>query len=700
MAAKNRKISKMSKKDKLSAVRDLIERNAEANSDWYADAHIAQKFKAGHQFTETEIMVLSTIQRRDIVQMNFCHSTVELIMGMFFQNPVRIFPDPVEPSDQFQCDVLEALVDWVDENQTNAEDEHNDAIENTIITGRGHVGLDIRLDPQNPEEIEILEHSIQPREIVPDPSLQGDASIGWRKWMPVADFQVRYPGHDKLIDEYLATSTTSVSNGDSVGQYAYTGLSDNENALTSMASTEYYDSTSDQVLVVVLEYYEHYNRYYGVNPQTGEIEEFDKKGLKALKAQIPNFDYTTIPDKKVKTVHFTRDTILYEGDSPLKYEGFSIVDCYGYQDKSKSTRYHYGIVKLMLDAQKVINKGWMQATNLMAKQGIGVMAESDAFDDVEQAQDSWSDPDAITVTTPGAISGNKIKEKTGLQFPAASMQMVQMAMDTLKHITGVNHDLMGNKQGNEPGVVVRLRQEQGKTIIARLFENFVKMKRELYKRKLSLIVTYMPDKQIEKILGEGERYLVQDGMIQDKKYGFSTSLRDWRNLDYNVSVEDAPGNLTKKMSELAIYMELLKSQFPVNPSSVIERLDLSAGDKADWITYIDQQKQQAQQMQQQQMQMQGQIEQAKMQLAQQETQIKAEKVKIDGRKVQTEMVVEEAKLRQKAEEAAMKDEASERDFMGDMYIEMAKLDQQDQQFAKTQIENLLGELNNGRNEKG
>jgi len=202
------------------------------------------------------------------------------------------------------------------------------------------------------------------------------------------------------------------------------------------------------------------------------------------------------------------------------------------------------------------------------------------------------DPGAITWVNSGAIAGGKIKERTVPVFPSAPMQMEQFSQDILRKITGINPDLLGQDRGRqEPGVVVRMRQQQGITLLKPLFKSLNRMKKELFKRQLAIITMYMPDEQFLRILGQGERYTVDPstGILTDSVSGAQANIRDIRNLEYNIKADSAPGSMTSRMLELSAYMEMMQAGLPVDPKIIIDKTDLPASDKLRWLEYIDSQ---------------------------------------------------------------------------------------------------------------
>jgi hypothetical protein len=303
----------------------------------------------------------------------------------------------------------------------------------------------------------------------------------------------------------------------------------------------------------------------------------------------------------------------------------------------------------MKDPQREVNKRWSQALNMLNQQvQPGVYAETDAFVDERQALQSMKVAGDITWVNAGSLTGGKIKERTVPTFPNAPMQMEQFSQDIMKKITGINPDLLGQDRGRqEPGVVVRLRQQQGMTLLKPLFRNFNFMKKELFKRQLSIIMSYMPDRQVIKVLGQNDRYqITPDGVITDMMsaqenpetgeviYTRQANIRDVRSLEYNVIGEEAPGNMSKRMMELQALLEM-QERLPIPPEQIIDKMEISATEKERWLEYIRQQ-QQAEAEKQERME-------------QLEIQFKDREIKVDETKNEQDFILGMGKINQAAE---------------------------------------------------
>jgi hypothetical protein len=186
------------------------------------------------------------------------------------------------------------------------------------------------------------------------------------------------------------------------------------------------------------------------------------------------------------------------------------------------------------------------------------------------------------------------------------------------------------------------------------------MKKALFKRQMAIIMKYMPDEQILRILGEGERYLVdQQGVITDKQTKLQANIRDFRNLEYNVIAEEASGNMSKRMMELTALLEMASSgSVPVDPKIIVNKMDLAASEKLQWIQYIDSIQKAQQEAAQKEQEFEQRMQTAELELKKQE--LKMETF-IDGAKINqmanaadTKARIDILELLAKGDEASMK----------------------------------------------
>jgi hypothetical protein len=610
----------MTKANKLKAAKALWADAVDRDQKWQGIAREDFAFRDGFQWTSEEKQILEE-ELRPVLTMNLTKSSCDLIMGMNEDTKIVFRSSPAEPGDAFLAEVLNDITEWINE-RFNFGEEEDAALESAVISGRGFVAIDFLPDPQRFGEIVMKEMNVPVNEVHFDPAArrQGydDASyFVWDRWLTRADFGMRWPKISKQkLDELVQSASSpweamgNVSAADQPAN-AFDMPHDTDHQYDQdydqALDYDFYDRSRNMIRVVHLEYWDTFQRYFVFNPEIGDFVEAEVKPTKQQKLDFidefgEEMTVETMTDKKVKWLIFAGDRILYDDDSPLPYKGFSVVPVLAYRDVSQRTANHFGIVRLMKDPQKEVNKRWSQTLNMLNQQvQTGVYAETDAFVDKRQAEQSLKEPGSITWVNNGALSAGKLKEREIPRFPDAPMQMEQFSQEIIKKITGINPDLLGQDRGRqEPGVVVKLRQQQGMTLLKPLFNNFNKAKKSLYKRQLAIVMAYMPDAQILRILGQNERYEIdkESGVITDNATGFTAELRDVRNLEYNITSEEAPGQMSKRMAELTALLEMSQT-LPVPPKQIIEKMDISASDKAQWLEYIDSQQQGEQDAQEQ-----------------------------------------------------------------------------------------------------
>ena len=591
----------LTKQQKVAKARKLWTDARDSDSLFQREADEDFGFYDGTlQWTAIEKQILYE-ERRPAYTFNLMKGSVDLVLGMNEDIKVRYIATPTERTDGFLAEVLNDVAEHV-EDKGNFEEEEDEAFESCTIAGRGYNAIDFVPNPNRIGHINIRLTNIIQSEVKIDPAsrkknLSDSMYISWDKWLNIADFQVRYPKFATDAEDILETGTISpIPLGPLDVQPPFeadveldTELSDYGRPL----NVNFYDRHKRMIRVVHIEYWEPYDRYYGFNPQSGQIEEFEKKHLKRLREIFgPKFEFVTIKDKKVKWIQVTGDRLLFDDDSPLTYPGFSISNCFAYRDVSGKTQNNFGVVRLIKDPQREVNKRWSQTTNLLNNQvQPGVYAEVGAFVDDQQAEQSMKEPGGVTYVQEGAIGSKKFQEKKVPTFPDAPLRLEEFAQAMIRRISGINPDLLGMDRGRqEPGVVVRLRQQQGMILLKPLFKASRQLKKANFEKMLSIIMEYMPDDQILSILGQNDRYQIVGDVIFDRDNpDLQANVRDVRNLKFDIKSEEIPGNRSSRMLELAVYLEMQTGGFPVDPRVVIDKLDLPQSEKNAWMQYIAQQ---------------------------------------------------------------------------------------------------------------
>lgn len=618
------------------------------------------------QWTQQEREILNAEQRHAHTY-NLTKRFIDLVLGIYEDYAVQYFASPKEPTDALLAEVLNNVYQWV-YNAFNFESEILATRESTLICGRGHCAIDFQIDPKNLFEkfIKIFLNNIPYHEFQKDPASRkkdySDAAYEiWDKWIQVEDFKVNFPDFAGKVEDYIETGEwireiTDLPDTQTVWDTEYNEDVE-EREFDRPIDSFYWDKSKKLVRICHIEYWQAFKRYYGFNPQSGKVEEFDKKSLPELKKVFPSmfgqeFDYFTVIDKKVKWLQFFGKDILYDDDSPVPYDNFSISSCVAFKDVSGKNPEEFGLVDLIKDPQKDVNKRISQGTNLINNQvQPGAYMELDAVVDQGQAEASMKEPGGITYLKSGGLT--KIRERGVPKFPNAAIQMEELSQNMMMKIIGINPEVLGMDTGRqEAGVVVRLRREYGIVPLRPLFMAFSVLDKGIFERTLSIIVKKMSDQQVLEILGQNNRYSIQNGIIYDQQLQRQTDLRNLRTLKYNIESREIPGNRSYRMFMLSTLLEMQNNNFPVDPMQIIEKLDISETEKQRWMQYI-----------------QG-IQQAQAEAAQRDYELKMAEIQsrtaTDSKKIESDSVIKMVKVK----EQKAKDE-------GKRNIEQARMQMED-----------------------
>ena len=201
------------------------------------------------------------------------------------------------------------------------------------------------------------------------------------------------------------------------------------------------------------------------------------------------------------------------------------------------------------------------------------MAEQDAFVNPRKAESEWSDPTSITMFKAGALQANKVMEKKPITYPAGLDKLMEFAVSSIRDVSGVNVDMLGNREGSgTSGVQDAMRRDQGVTILATLFNSLRRYRKEQGRLLLGFIQEYISDGRLVKLIGEeGAQYV--------------PLAKDESVMTYDVIVDDTPNTPNQKEKTFntlsGLLPALLQAGIPV-PPEIIDYAPLPSGLIEKW----------------------------------------------------------------------------------------------------------------------
>lgn len=521
------------------------------SDEWRKDARTAFDNVASDQW-EKKTYDDMVAEKRPPITFNLELSIIKAVAGIEINTRQEIIylPRGTEEGDVIANEALSAASDWMND-QCNASQQESRSFQDMLITGMGwgESRIDYELEPDG----KYVEQAISPLEMYWDHAAReqnlADRRRCWRaRKMPLSDAKAMFPD-EKDIDlncSWVSDTTTS----------APIPVEDRRLKLEPMRD----GGSKSTVVILQCQWWEREKYHRAVNPLSGEMEEHDDGSLALLKKQVAQANKLAsaeLPegaeaeDLKVDSVQqfrrvykqaFIGRKILKSGPCP-RASGFTLNCITGERHETKGS--WFGLEKLLRPPQMMANKWLSQAThviNTTAKGGI--LAEEDAFSDTREAEATYAQPDAITWVKKGAIAGNKIMQKPGIGMAAPYVQLLQLALDAMPKVTGINMELLGMRDVNQPGVLEAHRKQAAMTILATLFDSLTAFRIEIGRTRLHFIQNYLADGRLIRILGENGYKAIR--LVKDKTVG-----------EYDVVVSEAPTSPNQKEQTWAALQSVL-----------------------------------------------------------------------------------------------------------------------------------------------
>lgn len=524
---------------------------------WRVDAKEDFNFRAGNQWHDEDKLALDR-QNRPAVTFNRCGTLIDAIGGAEVQNRQEVTYIPRSIGLSSINEALTAAAKYF-RDQCNAEDEESDAFLDCVTCGVGWT--ETRLDFDDDPDGKLVIERVDPFEVFADPSAT-------KANMPDAGFifRVKDLTKDELEEAWPGASETIMP-----GAFQWGDIEEHEDQPHETIHGRQYEFGKGRpgqwrrkkYRVVEYQWKEFKPVYRMIDSATGQDVTFDQRrwsvlqrAMKKMGGEIP--DGAFIKQKRLETqrAYFLGDTILEVGKAPYPL-GFTYKAITGKRDRNNGT--WYGIMRAMKDPQRWSNKFFSQILHIIntgAKGGL--LAERDAFDDTRDAETRWAEADSIMWMRTGGI--NKVTPKPLSPVPPDIGTMLQFCIQSLRDVTGINLELLGQAEQVQPGVLEYQRRQSGLMILATLFDSLRRYRKEQGRLLLYFIEQYIPEGKLVKIEGpQGSQYV--------------PLMKQPEVLEYDVIVDEAPSSPNLKEQVFGVLQVLAPQLVQLGIQIPIEALD-------------------------------------------------------------------------------------------------------------------------------
>lgn len=560
----------------------------DASRTWRKDAREDYEFYSGRQWGKEDEAYLREAGR-PIITFNRTAPFVDAIVGNELSNRMETTYSPrtVEPQDLDgrAAEMFTETGRWMRQS-CDADDSETQAYKDCLIAGMGWT--EARLDYDEDPDGKFIDERISPFEMywtagASKPNLT-DATDVWRvRKMPMRDIKMRWPKAKINWEDVRswADNTTIETPHDSTPP-AY----DEDSGAVD-------DMRRGQVTVVHYQWCDKETYLRTSDPDTGDYQELDPEKADDFRQAVGN-DHP-ITRQQRKRWHFAiiignqvvDSGELFPGSNGEVCPGPSFKTITGKWDENKG--YWHGIVRAAKDPQRWANKFYSQIQDVINSNAKGgIIAETDAFENMRQAEQNWAKPDAIVWASPGAIAGQKIIDRKPANYPTGLDKLMNVAIEAIPMTTGVSYEMLGITGTNQPNVLEKTRIGRSMTVLAQFASSLRGFRKQGGRLLLHIMRNFVPAEVLARVSSMPDAQQLLDADV----------------AKYDVVVDQSPTSPTLKEDVWGSVMQILPQliqagiPFPMTmldflplPETVIQKLKAELQQQAQ-----DPMKQQQQQL--------------------------------------------------------------------------------------------------------
>lgn len=535
---------------------------------WKRDAKKAYRFYSGDQLNDDDKHKLEQ-EKRPIVTFNMVAPNVDAVVGMQRANRTELryaAHDGAAQNEQFFADWANNLLKKCDES-CSAEMETSEAFRDCVISGMGWTQRTIDYD-DDPKGI-VVKRTIDPLRKWFDPASKRHNLIDRRfdfteVFMDRWEFDAMFPdykGQGAIVGGPAGVSPDSPSDPFAVGGEEHEQFDtevEHEEAQDPYrgehSSPDGQERLRGKVRVVEYNYWRYDMVYHIFGQEDQDVPEEQWADFKDLSAaqglRLIEVEAGTMPDQTADPsvvfytctnkrcfykAQFSGNLILHHDTNidPCNFNEHCITG-----SLDRATGLYYGIVKAMIDPQLWSNKLFMQIMlTVMSNPKGGAFYKRGAFARIEQAKEDYaqSAPLIEVKTKEGERIEDVIHERVPAPYPQGLHEIMTYAASIIPKVTGLNLELLGLAQKDQPGILEHLRQQAGMTILASIFDSLKAYHKLDGRTALYFFRHEVPPKRQAEILGQENAQIVQ--VVSQLPYDLDC---------FNIMVDEAPYSPNRK----------------------------------------------------------------------------------------------------------------------------------------------------------
>jgi hypothetical protein len=477
----------------------------DASRKWRKEAREDFDFYAGRQWSSEDEAYLRE-QRRPIITFNRTAPFIDAIVGTELNNrqETSYLPRTVNPDDldAAAAELFTEGAKWIRQS-CDADDHETEAYQDALICGMGWT--ETRLDYEDDPNGKVVIERISPLEMywtagASKPNL-GDAMDIWRvRLMSTQEIKARWP---KVKLDYAGSQSWADMDLQEQPHDASPPAYDYDTGVQS-------EQRRGLIRVIQYQWCERENYIRTVDPESGNDRELDPDRVDDFRRELSDSGIEDHPITRqtrrrwyqafiVGNQVFDADELFRAGGEPSPGSSFACMT--GKRDELE--KQWHGLVRAIKDPQRWANKFFSQIQDVINSNAKGgIIAETDAFENMRQAEENWAKPDTIIWASPGAVTSGKIIDRKPAQYPSGLDKLMQVSIEAIPMVTGVAYEMLGVTGTNQPNVLERTRIGRSMTVLAKFASSLRGYRKRGGRVLLHLMRHFIPPAVLERATGK------------------------------------------------------------------------------------------------------------------------------------------------------------------------------------------------------
>ena len=576
---------------KIEEFRNRYKAGRDAHASGHEDRAKAFRFYGNDQWEAEDVEAMKE-RDRPALTFNKVTAIINAVSGSEITNrfETKFFPRTQE--DEFFSEIMTEVVRWIRQT-ADVEHEESAAFQDAAICGIGCTQFwrDYTEETDGEDKVD----RVPIMEMLWDPTAK-KANLSDAKWLirtkdiDVDEAIVKWPKYKN----YFKQMSTEFAWPDVSGSAPH----DQTRAHEYEEGWVSYNTGTNKVRISEYQRYYLEKFYIFEDPISGEVQEIHESVWPQFKTSFMEAfapvtedpeamleaQATAVPKKVYYKGFYCGDKELEDNISDIQ-DGFTYQFITGFRSQTEKRVEFFGLVKIMEDPQKWLNKAVSQIIYIMSTNPKGaILAEKGVFLDSERAATDWGKPSARIELAPGSVENKRFQIVKG-EYPSGLDRIMEIMREFVSESVAVNPYFLGNVDDlrRVASSAVTSVQQQAMVVLSVLFDSLRKYRKAAGRLHLAFIREFMPEGQIVRV------GLPQTGGIQQP----IPFKREWIDtVRYDVMVDEAPAsknavrefwNSLQQTQSLELLMnagimtpDIIADTVPDVPTSIRERMKMNA----------------------------------------------------------------------------------------------------------------------------